>query len=89
VDGATNKANRMGLIFDDVEQLPTVRQGGYETIFAVAKLLTLFAAVCVFAFGYNGAETIFQQILAAAIACFLGILGRVFQAEEKSRRVRP
>jgi len=88
-------ANRIGVMVSEVKQLhrtkpPRVdkpRRGAYEVVFAIAKTLALFAAVAVLLLGGGGSDTVFQQILATAIACFLGILARIFQAEEHSRGV--
>ena len=79
-------ANEIGILPDEFEEFPARRQGFYEVVYAVMKTLAFFVAIVVVITGFSASDTVFQQILAVAGGCFFGILARLFQAEEKSRR---
>lgn len=92
---AIETANNGGVLVDRVTQLtmlaewdaPASKRGVYEALFAIAKTLALFAAVCVLVLGIVAATNVFLQILATSVACFFGIVSRIFQAEEHFRGV--
>lgn len=87
-ENATEAANRMGLLVDiddGIEQLPTVRWSPHNLVFAVLKTLAFFAAFAVLIFGLQAATSAIQETVVVSLACFLGIVARIFQAEEHSR----
>lgn len=102
-DDAVAVANEMGLLPDEVEQLTTVwsvaRQiatvalkwlnKAYGVVLVVLKVLFGLAAVFIVAIGFLTSDTVFQQIAATALGCFLGIFSRLMQAEEHRLERRP
>lgn len=58
----------------------------FKVLFAVAKAVALGMAVLVLVVGFMVAKTVFQEIEMIALACFFGIVARIFQAEELARK---
>lgn len=89
-EDAIQAANRVGLMVEDVTEVPCTRKqgrGAYEVVFAIGKTLAMLLAFVVLFGGYTASDTVFQQILAVTLGCFFLIVTRIFQAEEHSRGV--
>lgn len=89
LDSALSAAALLGLLVDEFEQLPIERHSSHETVFAVAKLLTLFAALGVLVFGLNITNSAIQECVVLTAVCGVLIFARIMQAEEHSRKEAP